>query len=243
MHEDTASDPDATPAVVLDDLGKRFGHTWALGGVALEVGRGELVALVGPNGAGKSTLLRVLATLLKPTRGRAAVFGSDVGSEAGAVRERASFLAPEGFLYGDLTALENLRFSARMHGLDAWREPADRVLARVGLEDAADVRVDGFSSGMRRRLALARLLLRPGELVLLDEPYASLDTEGIALVDELVEEMGRDGRTVLLASHQWGRALAGADRVVHLDAGRIAWTGSPAEAAEELGVRPGIGEA
>lgn len=239
MPEDTASEAGSAPAVVLDGLGKRFGHTWALAGVELEVARGELVALVGPNGAGKSTLLRVLATLVRPTRGRATVLGSDVDADPGGIRDRTSFLAPEGLLYGDLSALENLRFAARMLGLSDWREPAARLLDRVGLADTSDVRVDGFSSGMRRRLALARLLLRPGELVLLDEPYASLDAEGIGLVDELVEELGAEGRTVLLASHRWGRALSRADRVVRLAGGRIAWTGPPSEAAERIDARAG----
>lgn len=217
-------------AVTVRGLGKRFGHTWALRDVDLEIEPGELLALTGPNGAGKSTLLRVLATLLTPTSGEVRVFGARVRGEAPAVRDRTSFLAPEGFLYGDLTAMENLRFAARMSGLEEWREPAARVLARVGLERFADLRVRGFSSGMHRRLSLARLLLKAGDLVLLDEPYASLDGEGIELVDRLVEEMKGQGRTVLLASHQWGRALPLSDRVVCLEGGRISWSGTPEEA-------------
>lgn len=243
MSQDPATDPAASgsaPAVALDGLAKRFGRTWALAGVELEVGRGETVAVVGPNGAGKSTLLRVLATLLKPTRGRASVLGADVADDPRTVRERTSFLAPEGLLYGDLTASENLRFAARMHGLGDRRGTAERALSRVGLEGTGDLHVDGFSSGMKRRLALARLLLRPGEVVLLDEPYASLDAEGIELVDALVEEMGADGRTVLVASHRWGRTLEGAERVVSLEAGRVAWTGPPSEAAGAAGARAGV---
>ena len=231
---DPGSDPSREdgrpPAVEVRGLGKRFGYTWALTDVDLEVERGELLALMGPNGAGKSTLLRVLATLLTPTAGEARVFGARVDGEAHLVRDRTSFLAPEGFLYGDLTATENLRFAARMLGLEQWREPAARVLARVGLERSADTRVGGFSSGMHKRLSLARLLLQAGDLVLLDEPYASLDSEGIELVDRLVEEMQGEGRTVLLASHQWGRALPLSDRVVVLEGGHVAWSGPPEEA-------------
>lgn len=237
-REATPAPTSGAPAVSASGVGKRFGYTWALRDVDLEVRSGELLALMGPNGAGKSTLLRVLATLLKPTRGEARVFGERVDADANAVRERTSFLAPEGFLYGDLTAMENLRFAARMYGLEEWRDPAARVLERVGLQRSADVRVDGFSSGMYKRLALARLLLQAGDLVLLDEPYASLDAEGIDLVDRLVEEMQGEGKTVLLASHQWGRALHLSDRVVVLEGGRIAWTGTPREAESRL---PGSG--
>ena len=236
----TVPEADRSPAVRVRGLGKRFGYTWALSDVDLEIEAGELLALMGPNGAGKSTLLRVLATLLTPTAGEARVFGARVDGEAHDVRERTSFLAPEGFLYGDLTALENLRFAARMFGLEEWREPAVRVLARVGLERSADTRVGGFSSGMHKRLSLARLLLQAGDLVLLDEPYASLDAEGIELVDRLVEEMRGEGRTVLLASHQWGRALPLSDRVVVLEGGRITWSGPPEEAgSRHVGTRGG----
>lgn len=215
---------------MLRGVGKRFGHSWALRGVALEIDRGELVALTGPNGAGKSTLLRLVATLLAPTTGEISVLGLDASSDAAAVRDLVSLLPPQGFLYGDLTALENLRFAARMYGIEEWREPALRVLERVGLARWGDLRVSAFSSGMEKRLSLARLLLRPGDVVLLDEPYASLDSEGIELVDGLVEEMVAEDRTVLLASHQWGRALPLSDRVVQLEAGELAWSGPPEEA-------------
>lgn len=230
MRQTTTPDPGRGPSLWLRGVGKRFGHSWALRGIELEIGRGELVALTGPNGAGKSTLLRLLATLLAPTTGQISVLGLDASSDAAAVRERVSLLPPQGFLYGDLTALENLRFAARMYGIEEWREPALRVLERVGLTRWGELRVNAFSSGMEKRLALARLLLRPGDVVLLDEPYASLDTEGIELVDGLVEEMVAEGRTVLLASHQWGRAFPLSDRVVQLEGGKLAWSGPPEEA-------------
>lgn len=230
MRQHSTAGPGPSPALILRGVGKRFGHTWALRGVELEVAPGELVALTGPNGAGKSTLLRLVATLMKPTTGEISVLGRDVSEQAAAVREVVSLLPPQGFLYGDLTALENLRFAARMYGLGEWREPSLRVLERVGLARWEDLRVNAFSSGMEKRLALARLLLHAGEVVLLDEPYASLDDEGIELVDDLVEEMGDEGRTVLLASHQWGRALPLSDRVVQLEGGKLARSGPPEEA-------------
>jgi heme exporter protein A len=224
---------DGEPAVRLRGVGKRFGWTWALRDVDLVVDRGELLALMGPNGAGKSTLLQILATLLKPTGGDVEVLGRRLSDGTDEIRRRVGFLAAQGYLYGELTARENLRFSSLMSGLVDWEEGAAAALDRVGLERAADLRVRGFSSGMKKRLALARLLLRPLELVLLDEPYASLDTEGVGLVDDLVEEMQEDGRTVILASHQWGRSLQAADRVAVLRRGRVGWTGTPEEHARD----------
>jgi len=222
---------DQGPAIRLEGVSKRFGWTWALRGVDLEVARGELLALMGPNGAGKSTLLRILSTLLRPTSGEARVLGMSTAREQDGIRRRTGFLAAEGYLYDELTARENLRFAAMMSGIDDWEHRADAALSRVDLTRAADLKVRGFSSGMRKRLALARLLLRPLDLVLLDEPYASLDTAGIDLVDDLVGEMQEEGRTVLLASHQWGRSLQAAHRVAVMKRGAVEWTGTPEEHA------------
>lgn len=221
-------------AVRLDGVSKRFGWTWALRSVDLRLARGELLALTGPNGAGKSTLLKILATLLKPTEGEVRVLGHAPGQENDRIREAVGFLSARGYLYDELTARENLRFAALMSGIGDWQSRAAEVLDRVGLARAADIKVGGYSSGMRKRLALARLLLRPLQVVLLDEPYASLDTQGIELVDELVEEMQEAGRTVLLASHQWGRTLQASDRVLVLEDGRLTWSGPPDEHARRL---------
>lgn len=231
MNTPEARETPRPPAIRLRGVSKRFGWTWALRGVDLLVEQGELLALMGPNGAGKSTLLRILATLLEPSEGRAEVLGLSPTEAPDDVRRRTGFLAAQGYLYDQLTARENLRFAAMMSGVEDWETKADAALSRVGLERAAGLEVRGFSSGMRKRLALARLLLRPLDLVLLDEPYASLDTEGIGLVDDLVEEMQTEGRTVLLASHQWGRSLQAADRVVVMKRGSVEWTGTPEEHA------------
>ena len=225
--QDSVSGQAVEAAIRLEGVSRRFGWTWALRAVDLTVERGELLALVGPNGAGKTTLLRLLATLLEPTSGRIRVLGHDPTEESQAVRRRVGLLAAAGYLYDDLTARENLRFAALMSGQRSWEDPADEALERAGLTRFADHRVGGFSSGMRKRLAIARLLLRPLELVLLDEPYASLDAGGIEMVDELVDEMRAEGRTVLVASHRWGRSLREADRVATLEAGRLARIGPP----------------
>jgi ABC-type multidrug transport system ATPase subunit len=189
------------PRVVhLRGVTRIFDGSPAISGISLDVHAGETVWLCGPNGSGKSTLLRVVATVLSATFGQGSVLGHDLRSDRAAIRARVDLVGHGPRLYVDLTAAENLRFTCRLLGLDA--APIPDALARVGLDEVADLRVGGFSQGMRQRLALARCLLRDPDLVLLDEPYAGLDASARVIVDDLLAGAGRDGRTVLLASHE-----------------------------------------
>jgi heme ABC exporter ATP-binding subunit CcmA len=217
--------PDSLPpAVSTVDLARLFARSAALAGVTLRIEAGRSVALLGPNGAGKTTLLRVLATLLRPTYGRAEVDGLDVATHPEQVRPRLAYLSHATGLYPDLTARENLAFAATLYGL-AGAEARERVgesLAAVAMETAADQRVSSLSAGMRRRLALGRLLLARPSLVLLDEPYSALDAAAMALVDELVVAWRDAGATVLIASHAAERVGALVDGSVTLDRGLVA---------------------
>jgi heme ABC exporter ATP-binding subunit CcmA len=194
---------EAPSAAVVHDLARLFGRSAALAGVTLEVEPGRCIAFTGPNGAGKTTLLRVLATLLRPTYGSASVDGLDVTTHAAQVRERVAFLSHATGLYGDLTARENLRFAATMLELppDEARDRIPEVLDAVGLHAAADRRVSVFSAGMRRRLALGRTILGRPSVVLLDEPHAALDADGMQLVARLLAGWKAVGVTTLVASH------------------------------------------
>src|SRR5690606_31031177 len=178
----------AQSAVRLQGVARRFGDRWVLRGVDLDIAPGEVVALTGRNGSGKTTLLRIIATLLRPTRGAATVFGHDTVREPDPIRARVGFLGHRAGLYDHLTAAENLIFSLRMAGRVADPAAVGAALARVRLTDARDERVRGFSAGMQRRLGLARLLLRPPSVLLLDEPYASFDSDGVDLVNEFASE-------------------------------------------------------
>ncbi len=211
----------AGPAVRLEEISKRLGWTWALRHIDLLVERGQSVVVIGPNGAGKTTLLRLVATLLKPTAGTGEVMSIPLQRGADAIRHSVGLLSSRGHLYGDLSAFENLRFAAWMSGARIDGERIGQALSRVGLDHVADRRAREFSSGMQKRLLFATLLMRPLELVLLDEPYASLDVDGIRMVDELVDEWKRAGKTVLLATHRRGLAVRRADRAVVLHAGRL----------------------
>lgn len=210
------------PALALDGIARRFARRWVLRGVSLRVERGEVVALTGRNGSGKTTLLRVVTTGLRPTRGTGRVFGHDLVRAAGAVRAHVGMLAHSAGLYDDLTATENLEFAQRMSGLKAEPVRAVEALERVGLAAESRERVRGFSAGMRRRLALARLLLRPPDLLLLDEPYASFDADGLRLVNAFAAEVARSGGAVVIATHELARGRGLIDRTVRIDEGVLA---------------------
>ena len=209
-------------AVRAEGLTRRFGRRWALRGVDLAVPRGAVVALLGANGTGKTTLLRVISTLLRPTAGRVEVLGHALPAGGDAIRARTAFMTAGGHAYEELTGLENLRFAARMSATAATDADLRDALAAVDLAEAGDVPVRGWSTGMRRRLELARLRLRPLDLALLDEPFTSLDEAGVGLVHEAVRGWRDAGAAVLIASHRIDEATRHADDVVRLEGGRVA---------------------
>lgn len=196
-----------------------------LKGIDLLVERGETIAILGKNGSGKTTLLRVIATLLRPTQGSGTVFGHRLSTDADEVRSRIGLLGHTNAVYPDLTAAENLGFTLRMLGRSVDPRSVDAALAAVGLGAHASTRTRAFSAGMQRRLALARLrVLEPG-LLLLDEPYSSLDPDGTEIVTGMISATREQGGAAILITHDLRRARQIADRVVALDDGRITpWT-------------------
>jgi heme exporter protein A len=200
---------------------KTYGSLAALRGVDLAVGAGERLAVVGPNGSGKSTLVKVIGTLLRPTAGVVRLAGLEVQSRALEVRRLVGVVCHQTFLYAELTAAENLEFYGRLYGLPHPGERAREQLRLVGLEGQADVPGRDLSRGMQQRLALARALLHEPAILLLDEPDTGLDQRWRAFLVELVAEVARQGRTVLLTTHDLERTLELADRLVVLNGGRV----------------------
>lgn len=187
--------------------------------MSLQLRRGGVVGLTGANGSGKTTLLRILSTLLKPTAGTARVNGHDVTTAPDEVRREVGFLAHTAGLYDDLTARENLRFAVEMLGVSA--AGVGGALDRVALSHVADHPVRGFSAGMQRRLAIARLLLLRPRVLLLDEPYNNLDLDGIAIMNGVIDEARQAGGAALLVLHELAPAGDRLDRVISLADGRV----------------------
>ena len=204
------------------DVRKVFGLLPVLDGVSLEVRGGEAVALLGANGAGKTTLLKILATLLRPTRGTASIAGHDVARAPESVRPLIGVVAHGAWVYDDLTARENLRFWATLGGLEAGADDVAAALAGVGLERAADARVRTFSAGTKRRLSLARVMLARPRVLLLDEPFAGLDQRAKKWLEGRLEAFKAAGAALLMVTHSLGRELGVADRLAVLAGGRIA---------------------
>jgi heme exporter protein A len=210
----------AMPAVEARALEKWYGAQPAVLGVDFTLQPGEFLTLFGPNGAGKSTLLGMLCGAVRPTGGEVRLGGEPARDDAEAQRGRIGVLSHQTFLYGNLTARENLEFYARLYGLADRSERVLRALSEVGLGTRADDRVHGLSRGMQQRLALARTLLHDPELVLLDEPYTGLDPHASAMLRGVLERL-RDGRrTVVLVTHNLAQGLELATRVVVQVAGR-----------------------
>jgi heme exporter protein A len=212
----------AQPAIAVAALRRDYGDRPALDGVGFELAASESLVVLGPNGAGKTTLLRILATLLRPSGGEARVLGCALPREAWKLRGRIGYLGHEPLLYRDLSGRENLRFQARLHGIDSAATEAriEELLRAVGMERRADERAAELSAGMRQRLSICRCVLHEPELLLLDEPDSNLDTEGRQLARELIGP--GTGRTRVLVTHDPERHLAEADQVLRLGIGEAA---------------------
>lgn len=210
-------------AIELEQLWKFYGDYPALRDLTLSVKEGSCCALLGRNGAGKTTLLRILAGLSPYQRGAVRVFGDKPRSAK--ARHRLGFLGHGIGVYEDLSARENLRFFARICELDDPDEVTSRWLERVGLARVAGMPVRQFSRGMRQRLALARTFLNSPRVLLLDEPFTSLDDRAIAMLSELLAESSRAGATILLSTHQLREALAIATHVALVENGKLRYTG------------------
>lgn len=194
-------------AIETENLVKVYGdkksEVRALDGINLRVPKGSIFGLLGPNGSGKSTLISILVGLLLPTSGSAKVLGFDVVRQSVEIRKRVGLL-PEGFgLYEHMTALENLTFLALLDDLppNEVRERALKVLEVVGLKDKANTKVSTFSRGMLQRLGIAQALLKDPELLIFDEPTVALDPDGASQFRKLVQQLRREGKTILMSTH------------------------------------------
>lgn len=226
-----------TTAITTRGLSRSFEGRVALDNLDIELRTGEVLALLGPNGAGKTTTVRLLNGVLKPDSGEAYVLGLKPHTDGDEVRRRTGVLTETAGLDGRLTARENLEFAARVRGFSAAeaRSRVDTQLARFDMRSMADIRTAGFSTGQKKRLALARALLHDPEILFLDEPTSGLDPAATRDVTDLIGSLAREhGRTVLLATHFLGEAGRIADRMAVLDHGHLRAIGRPEDLAADL---------
>lgn len=221
--------PGDAPALEAVSLVRSFGRVRAVDGVGFRLAPGRLMALFGPNGAGKSTVLGLLAGSLRPDSGEVRIGDRRVTSGNLEARGRIGVLSHQTFLYGRLTAVENLEFYGRLYGI---QDPDRRIaegLEAVGLSDRSREQVRTYSRGMRQRLALARTLLHDPEIVLLDEPYTGLDAHATDTLNTVLASLKDGRRTVVLVTHNLTRGLEMADQLAIQVRGRLVYESADTE--------------
>jgi ABC-2 type transport system ATP-binding protein len=228
-------------AIVAEGLTKSFGEHRAVDDLTIDVAPGEVLALLGPNGAGKTTTVRLLNGVLAPDAGHATVLGIDPAEDGDGVRRRTGVLTENAGLDDRLTARENLLFTARIRGFsrDEAEHRVAEVLGQFAMSDLAGQRCHGFSTGQRKRVALARALLHDPDVLFLDEPTSGLDPSATREVVDLIARLAtEEGRTVILCTHFLGEAGRLADRMAVLNRGKLVVFGRPDDIA--AGLWPGL---
>jgi heme ABC exporter ATP-binding subunit CcmA len=218
---------------------KRFGRVVALRGLDFQIDPGESVSILGANGAGKTTLLRILAGLSRPTEGRFEASCESPGKPPvaltrEALRGHVGYVGHATLLYGELSARENLIFAARLEGAPTSPERIDTLLRETGLLEVADRRAGRFSRGMAQRLSIARAIVHEPPILLLDEPFTGLDEVSAERLSRQLRALRSDGRSLIVVTHDPGRAVALCDRALVLHRGQIV-----AEATRETGAAGG----
>lgn len=213
-----------TAAVAVEHIWKFYGDYPALRDITFAAHPGSCIALLGRNGAGKTTLLRLIAGLSHAAKGNIQILGEDVRRVE--TRRRVGVLGHAIGIYDELSAMENLRLFAKLYGVGEVNRTCLRWLERVGLDRVADGLVREFSRGMRQRLAVARAFLHDPEVLLLDEPFTSLDDRAIAVLQDVLRTALAEGRTVIMSTHQLREALELATDVVLINRGKLGFTGA-----------------
>jgi ABC-2 type transport system ATP-binding protein len=220
---------DSISAIRVENLTKYYGELLAVDHVSFTVHQGEVFGFLGPNGAGKTTTQRMLTTLLEPTEGRIVINGHDLAHDAYPVKLQMGLVPEESNVYTELTAWDNLMFTARLYRV-ARSERAARaqeLLETFGLWEKRDVKVDDFSKGMRRRLSIAMAVIHRPNLLFLDEPTPGLDAQSARAIRKMVRRLNAEGTTVFLTTHQIEEANQLCDRVAIIDQGQIAAIDTP----------------
>jgi ABC-2 type transport system ATP-binding protein len=230
------------PAIATLELTKKYGDKVAVDGLTFKVPRGSIFGFLGPNGAGKSTTMRMLMTLLSPTSGRMKVLGMDPTTHPREVKGKVGYLPEEPIMYEKLSGAEHLDFIGRLHSMP-WerREARVKALLRLfSLEDVAGSPIESYSKGMRQKVALAATLVHDPELLLLDEPTTALDPRHTRAVKDIVKELNRRGKTVVLSTHILGVVEEVCTHVAIIHLGQLVYMSTMKEAKAGLGKGEGL---
>ena len=216
-------------AVEVKELSKSYGSLVAVDHISFEVKRKEIFGLLGPNGAGKTTTIRMICGMLRPTSGTAVVAGFDISQKPQEVKRRIGLVPDISNLFGELSARVNLEFMGKLYGLDkkTRRERIDQVLELFHLKERQNDPVKYYSKGMHRRLTVAAALIHQPEILVMDEPTSGLDAQAARLVREIIIDLNKEGRAILLTTHQIDEADRLAQRVGIIDRGRLIALNTP----------------
>ena len=224
-----------TDAIVADNLAYWYGDLVAVDHISFNVAEGEILGLLGPNGAGKTTTVKMLTGLMRPKAGKAVLLGLDMAKNTEKVQGEIGVCFEETNLYEQMSALENLRFFARLFGIN--RFDANALLKRVGLDGREKDRVETYSKGMKQRLMVARSIINRPRVLFLDEPTAGLDPSSSESIREIIKEERERGATVLLLTHDMEEADKLSDRVAFMNKGKIVAVDTPHNLKQQYGKR------
>ncbi|MBI5366695.1 MAG: ABC transporter ATP-binding protein [Planctomycetes bacterium] len=226
--------------IELDHVTKKFGGKTAVDDLSLAIPKGELFAFLGPNGAGKTTAIKMIAGLLRPTRGTVRINGADINDQPLAAKRMLGYVPDQPYLYDKLSGREFMRFIRDMYGMsgEALEAETTRLIDLFGMSGYVDELTETYSHGMKQRLVLAATLLHQPAVLVLDEPMVGLDPQSMRLVKDLLRRLAQGGITVLMSTHLLAVAEECADRIAIINHGRVAALGTPAE----IRARDGRGE-
>jgi ABC-2 type transport system ATP-binding protein len=226
------------PLVSVEALTKRYGDMVAVDGISFDVRAGEIFGFLGPNGAGKTTTIKMLTGLVRPTSGSARICGYDIVDRPLDAKRAIGYVPDEPNLYGKLTAYEFLRFVADVYGVDGPQtgKRIEELLDLIELADAGANLIEGYSHGMKQKVALCAALLHEPRVYFLDEPTVGLDPKSARILKDIVRQVARSGNAVFMSTHIMEIAQGLCDRVAIIDRGKIAAIGTPADLSRLQGL-------
>jgi ABC-2 type transport system ATP-binding protein len=225
--------------ITLENLTKIYSGITAVDDLNLQISQGTIFGFIGPNGAGKTTTIKMMAGILKPTKGRILINGLDIAREPSKAKMIIGFIPDRPFLYDKLSGREFLKFKAGLYGItgNALHERIDALLKIFELTEWADELIEAYSHGMKQRLVIASAMIHEPKVIIVDEPMVGLDPKGAKLVKDIFKDWAKDGSTVFMSTHTLALAQEVCGEVAVVNKGRVVASGTPEELGRQAGVR------